>query len=91
MGIAANVSTMVQNAKAADSLLVIDGCGVSCTRKVLESKGLTVDSMVLTEMGNEKDFDLKNGKDKVEKTADRITDRLDRSINIITTTNGCAD
>ncbi len=91
VGIAANVSTMVQNAKAADSLLVIDGCGVSCTRKVLESKGLTVDSMVLTEMGNEKDFDLKNGKDKVEKTADMITDRLDRSINIITTTNGSAD
>ena len=89
VGLAANVSTMVQNAKAADSLLVIDGCGVACARKVLEGKGLIPDSMILTEMGVDKDYDLTAGKDRVHQLATKVTDGLDKSINIITPGKGC--
>ena len=35
VGLAVHVSTMVQNAKAADQFLVIDGCGVKCGRNAL--------------------------------------------------------
>ena len=89
VGLAADVSTMIQNAKAADSLLAIDGCGVACTRKVLEAKGLAPDSMILTEMGVEKNFDLSGDKEKVDKIAGMVIDRLDKTINIIATTNSC--
>lgn len=90
VGIAANVSTMVDNAKAANMVLAIDGCGVACARKVLEAKGLEPDSIILTEMGVEKDFDLEGGKQQVSRLTDQIADRYDNPINIIQPSGNCS-
>ena len=60
VGLSAHVSTMVQNVKAANRVLVIDGCGVGCGRNALEHVGLTnFNGVVITEMGIKKDHDLK--------------------------------
>jgi len=39
-GIGGNISGMIASAKAADQVLVIDGCGSDCAKKTLEEKGL---------------------------------------------------
>ena len=76
VGLSAHVSTMVQNAKAANRILVIDGCGVKCGRKALEHVGLTnFDSVVLTEMGVKKTYDLKGDREKLPELVKQISDK----------------
>lgn len=77
VGLSAHVSTMGQNAKAADALLVIDGCGVKCGRKALEHIGLTnFDSVVITEMGIKKTYELRGDRDKLPELFEKISARL---------------
>ena len=52
--IGADLSGYVQTAKAADTVIAIDGCPTACARKNLERIGITPVSYVLTEMGCEK-------------------------------------
>jgi uncharacterized metal-binding protein len=76
VGLSAHVSTMVQNAKAANKVLVIDGCGVGCGRKALEHVGLTnFNSVVITEMGIKKNYDLKGDRDKLSELVEQISGR----------------
>lgn len=74
VGLAAHVSTMVQNAKAADQVLVIDGCGVKCGRKALEHVGLSdFASVVITEMGVKKNYDLRADREKLSELVEQIS------------------
>lgn len=52
--IGADLSGYVQTAKAADTVVAIDGCSTGCARKNFERIGITPVSYVLTEMGLEK-------------------------------------
>lgn len=77
VGLSANISTMVQNAKAADALLVVDGCNVKCGSKVLERAGLTgFDSVVIVEMGIVKNHDLRGDREIMPELFGRISARL---------------
>jgi uncharacterized metal-binding protein len=54
-GIGGNVSGIIASAKAADKLLVIDGCALDCAKKSMEERG--IDSFLhfrVTDMGMEK-------------------------------------
>ncbi|MDD1772313.1 MAG: putative zinc-binding protein [Methanomassiliicoccales archaeon] len=76
IGLGAHVSTMVQNAKAANRIMMIDGCGVRCGMKALEHIGLTnFDSVVITEMGIKKNCDLKGDRDKLPELVKLISGR----------------
>lgn len=53
--VAARIDTVTQKAKAADQLLVIDGCDAACGRKILDAAGLTSFTQIdLTTLGIEK-------------------------------------
>ncbi len=54
-GIGGNVSGIVETTKAADKLLVIDGCSIACAKKLLERNGFTdFEYIDVTGMGYEK-------------------------------------
>ncbi|NYT02644.1 MAG: zinc-binding protein [Methanosarcinales archaeon] len=58
-GIGGHVSGITESARAADRVVAIDGCKVSCGRRALEHAGIEVDlHLVLTEMGMEKNHEL---------------------------------
>ncbi len=60
-GIAAHIGGMVDSARSAQRLLIIDGCAVACGRKAIEHAGLRVTDYVdITRQGVAKnhDFDL---------------------------------
>jgi uncharacterized metal-binding protein len=76
VGLSAHVPIMVQNAKAANRLLVIDGCGVRCGKKALEHVGLSnYDSVVLTDLEVKKTYDLKGDRDIVPELIKQISER----------------
>ncbi len=52
--IGADLSGYVQTAKAADTVISIDGCSTACARKNFERIGITPVSYVLTDMGLQK-------------------------------------
>jgi uncharacterized metal-binding protein len=39
-GIGGNISGMIDSTKKADQVLVIDGCGVDCAKKIMEERGI---------------------------------------------------
>ena len=39
-GIGGNLSGMIESAKGADRVLVIDGCGMDCAKKTMEERGI---------------------------------------------------
>lgn len=58
-GIAAHISGMVESARAAKRLLVIDGCSVACALKTVEHAGLeATDYLDVTREGVEKNHDF---------------------------------
>lgn len=59
-GIGAHVPGMIESAKAANKIIAIDGCPVSCSKKTLEHAGFKVITFNLKDMGFEK------GKTKVD-------------------------
>jgi uncharacterized metal-binding protein len=70
-GIGAGIAPFVEAAKAADTVITIDGCGMVCAKKMIEKTGLEPRSIVLTSMGLEK------GKTK---PAQELTERICREI-----------
>lgn len=77
-GLAAHVPTMLHNAKAADMLLVIDGCGVKCAGKAIEQAGLTgFESVVITELGVKKNYELRGDRERLPELIKEISARLD--------------
>ncbi len=53
-GIGADLSGMVESAKLANQIIAIDGCSVSCAKKLLEAKGIKTKSFNLKDLGFEK-------------------------------------
>ncbi len=54
-GIGGDVSGIVETTKAADKLLVIDGCPIACGKKLLERNGFNhFEYVEVTELGYEK-------------------------------------
>ena len=53
-GIGAHIPGMIESTKAANKLIAIDGCPVSCSKKTLEHAGFKVMAFNLKDMGFEK-------------------------------------
>lgn len=53
-GIGAGLTQFIDAAKAADTIIAIDGCEICCAQKLLEKAGLRPRSVILTELGLEK-------------------------------------
>jgi len=52
--IGADMSGFIESAKCAQKNIIIDGCSVSCGRKILEKNGLPYEQYIVTEFGVEK-------------------------------------
>ena len=50
-GIGGGVTGMIEGAKRADKLLVIDGCGVGCGKLIAEQAGLSFEHLTVTDLG----------------------------------------
>ena len=54
-GIGGNISGMIESAKGADRVLVIDGCGLDCAKKTMEERGIrNLLHFRVTDLGMEK-------------------------------------
>ncbi|MFH1074184.1 MAG: putative zinc-binding protein [Candidatus Firestonebacteria bacterium] len=53
-GIGANLTNFIEQAKAADLNVVIDGCAVGCGKKIFEGKGAKMKCFAVTDFGMEK-------------------------------------
>lgn len=73
VGIGAGLKPFVEAAKAADTVITIDGCEILCAKKLIENIGLEPQTVVLTDMGLEK------GKTT---PSPELTDALCRSITV---------
>jgi uncharacterized metal-binding protein len=76
-GIGAHVPTIVETAKAARKVVVIDGCPVACGKKAADLAELIVhDHLIITELGIKKSYDLEIDAGTVQSIADRIRSSL---------------
>lgn len=50
-GIGAGLQGFIEAAKAAESVVTIDGCSVACTKKMIENIGIKPEAIFLTDMG----------------------------------------
>jgi len=70
-GIGAHIPGMIESTKAANKLIAIDGCPVSCSRKTLEHAGFKAIAFNLKDMGFEK------GKTKVnDESIDKVLSKI---------------
>ncbi len=70
-GIGAHIPGMIESTKAANKLVAIDGCPVSCSKKTLEHAGFKVAAFNLKDMGFEK------GKTKVDdESIDKVLSKI---------------
>ncbi len=51
VGVGAGLQSFVDAAKAADTVIAIDGCPIGCAKKILENIAIQPHSIVLTTMG----------------------------------------
>jgi uncharacterized metal-binding protein len=51
-GVGGGIGKLVDTGKSADERIVIDGCPVACARKIMDNKGLAIDTYVMiTDLG----------------------------------------
>jgi uncharacterized metal-binding protein len=70
-GVGGHISGLVQSAKDAPQMLVIDGCDIGCSKAILQHADVTLNNyIILTELGigKNKDFNLK--KEDIDKVKD---------------------
>lgn len=53
-GIGAGIQPFIDAAKAAGTVVTIDGCEIACAKKMIENIGITPEAIILTDMGLEK-------------------------------------
>lgn len=53
-GIGAGLQPFIDAAKAAGTVITVDGCETACARKMIENIGITPEAVILTQMGLEK-------------------------------------
>jgi uncharacterized metal-binding protein len=74
-GIGAHLSGFVLSARDIPQLVVIDGCEVACAKGILEQAEVPVRGyLVLTELGIEKNKNLKLNREEVEKVKQAVRD-----------------
>ena len=76
-GIGAQIPTIVETARAARKLAVIDGCPVACGKKSAEMAGIEIeDHIIITKLGIQKSYDLEVDGGAVQPLADMIRSSL---------------
>ena len=81
-GIGARIPTIVENAKAAQKVVIIDGCPVACGKKAADMAGVDFeDHIIITEMGMKKSYDLEIDSGTVQLITSRIRSGLGSSGN----------
>ncbi|MCX5706114.1 MAG: putative zinc-binding protein [Candidatus Omnitrophica bacterium] len=70
-GIGAHIPGMIESTKAANKIIAIDGCPVSCSKKTLEHAGFKVLAFNLKDIGFEKGK-AKVNEESIEKAASII-------------------
>ncbi|MFH1856619.1 MAG: putative zinc-binding protein [Candidatus Omnitrophota bacterium] len=85
--IGAHIPRMIESAKAANKIITIDGCPVSCSKKTLEHAGFKVTAFNLKDMGFEKNK-TKVNEENVEKAASKISGGKSEE-NISRNSGGC--
>jgi uncharacterized metal-binding protein len=78
-GIGGHISGLVQSAKDAPQILVIDGCDIGCSKAILKNADVPfINYVVLTELGigKNKDFNLKQ--DDVDRVKAAIKDSINK-------------
>jgi len=71
-GIGAHIPGMIESARAAKKIISIDGCPVSCAKKILEHAGFTVQAYNLKDLGFEKGK-TKVDEDSIKSAVSKIT------------------
>lgn len=72
-GIGAHIDGMIESARSADQLVVIDGCPVACAKKVVNHVGLKITHYIdVSEQGIEKNKNFDIPKEIIEAVATRI-------------------
>jgi uncharacterized metal-binding protein len=93
-GIGGHVSGLVQSAKDAPQMLVIDGCDIGCSKAILKNADVPFKSyVVLTELGidKNKDFNLKQDDvDRVKAAIKRVADEGGPDSGSTPTACGCS-
>lgn len=72
-GIGGHVNNIIEKAKASDTVIAIDGCGVKCALKALEEADVPIKHhIILTELGVEKNGNLLTEPELVQDMKERI-------------------
>ena len=71
-GIGAHIPGMIESTKAANKIIAIDGCPVSCSKKTLEHAGFKVMAFNLKDLGFEKGKTRVN-QENIEKASSKIS------------------
>ncbi len=80
-GVAAHIDGMVESAKGAKRLVVLDGCQVACAKKAVEHAGLKVtDWICVTEEGVEKNHQFKIAPEELKLIVRRTKESLARPV-----------
>ena len=70
-GVGAHITGMIESTRAANKIITIDGCAVSCSKKTLEHANFNVMAFNLQDMGFEK------GKTKVnDESIDQVLSKI---------------
>jgi uncharacterized metal-binding protein len=76
-GLGARISGMVESARSAQRLVVIDGCSVACALKTVKAVGLEPgDYLDVTQQGIEKNHDLNLAPGLVDAIVDKVRSLL---------------
>lgn len=76
-GIAAHIGGMMDSAKSAKRLVVIDGCNVACAKKTVEHAGLkATDWICVTDEGISKNHKMLLEEADIELIANRVKNKL---------------
>ena len=76
-GIGGHISKMIESTKAGKIIVEIDGCPVTCAKKVLEHAGFKPQEYVqVTKMRVEKNHGFDYPQSKVDKVAAHLKDRI---------------
>lgn len=86
-GIGAHIPGMIESTKAANKLIAIDGCPVSCSKKTLEHAGFKVMAFNLKDIGFEKGK-TKVDDESIDKVLSKITGGKVEEVNR-NTSGGC--
>jgi uncharacterized metal-binding protein len=79
-GIGAHIEGMIESAKGARRLVVIDGCPTACAKQIVEQAGLTMtDWIYITEEGISKKHSLLLDDQEIEPITFRVKELITRS------------